>query len=292
MGKKPDIAIIGPGRLGSALAYSLKQAGYVIDELVSRHRPESLRLARQLARKLKSTVCTIDHTELNAGVTWICVRDSAIRECAETLASRQDLSWKRKVVFHSSGALSSDELDVLRKLGAVVASVHPMMSFVHASKPSLAGVTFGLEGDKVAVRIARGIVRDLKGESILISKKDKVLYHAWGGFSSPLIIAELAVADLIAERIGLNTSKARKTLAPILRKTIENYIAHGPAAAFSGPLVRGDVLTVRRHMEALKEVPEARRIYLTLMRAALCRLPVANRSEIQKVLKIEAKSSR
>ena len=284
MGKKPNITIVGPGRLGSALTFSLVQAGYQIDELVSRERAESLRRARQIAGKLHSKANTLSRAKLESSVVWICVGDSAIRGCAETLARREDLLWKGKLVFHSSGALSSDELSPLRKCGASVASVHPMMSFVHAAKPSLAGVTFALEGDSAAIRAARKIVRDLKGEVISIAKADKVLYHAWGGFSSPLIIAELAMADLVAKQIGLSPAKARKTLAPILRQTVENYIAHGSAAAFSGPLVRGDVATIARHLEALKAVPQAREVYLSLARAALDQLPVGNAKEMRKAL--------
>jgi predicted short-subunit dehydrogenase-like oxidoreductase (DUF2520 family) len=284
MGKKLEIAIVGPGRLGTALAGALEEAGYSIEEIVSRDRANSLGRARRLAKKLGSQAATINRAELSAGVIWICVGDSAIRDCAESLAQSRPDIWKGKVVFHSSGALASDELKSLRKRGALVASVHPMMSFVHAAKPALAGVTFALEGDAGAVRTARAIVRKLKGNCIEIAKKDKALYHAWGGFASPLIVAELATADLIARKIGIVPDMARKTLAPILRQTIENYIEHGPAAAFSGPIIRGDVGTVRRHLDALKSVPQAREVYVMLARAAVRELPAGKRAELKELL--------
>jgi predicted short-subunit dehydrogenase-like oxidoreductase (DUF2520 family) len=265
---------------------ALRQAKYSIDEIVSRDRPDSLRRARHIAKELDSRAVGIGSAMLSAGVIWICVGDGAIRDCAESLAQSHPGTWKGKVVFHSSGALASDELRSLRNRGALVASVHPMMSFVHAAKPSLAGVTFALEGDAKALRIARAIVRDLNGNSIVVAKKDKALYHAWGGFFSPLIVAELATADLIARKLGISPATARKTLAPILRQTVENYIAHGPAAAFSGPIIRGDVETVRRHLDVLKKVPQAREVYLTLARAAVKELPAGRRAELKELLRI------
>ncbi len=285
MGKKPNITIVGPGRLGSALAMALHQAGYAIDQIVSRDLPDSLRRARLVAKKLGGgRAFAFPRADFSAKVIWICVGDGAIRQCAESLAQSYPAIWKGKTVLHSSGALASDELDPLRRLGALVASVHPMMSFVHAAQPSLAGVTFALEGDPSASRTARAIVRELKGSVIEIAKKDKALYHAWGGFASPLIVAELATADLIARKIGIPAATARKTLAPILRQTIENYIEHGSAAAFSGPIVRGDVETVRRHLYALKKVPPAREVYITLAGAAVRELPAGKRTELRKLL--------
>ncbi len=284
MGKKPKITIIGPGRLGSALAMALRQADYAIDEIVSRDLPESVRRARLIAKEPRARAVVIGRAALSANVIWICVGDGVIRQCAESLAQSHPDIWKGKTVFHSSGALASNELDALRDLGAFVASVHPMMSFVHAARPSLAGVTFALEGGTSALRTARAIVRDLKGSFIKLAKKDKALYHAWGGFASPLIMAELATADLIARKIGIPASTARKTLAPILRQTIENYIEHGPAAAFSGPIVRGDVETVQHHLEDLKKVPLAREVYVTLAKAAVRELPAGNKAELQQLL--------
>lgn len=286
MGKKPNISIVGPGRLGSALAIALYQAKYSIDEIVSRDRSDSLRRARRLAKELKSRAIAIGEARFSADVVWICVGDGAIRDCAESLAQSHPGIWKGKVVFHSSGALASDELNSLRKRGALVATVHPMMSFVHAAKPSVAGVTFALEGDEKALRAARAIVRNLKGNCISIAKKDKALYHAWGGFSSPLIVAELVTADLIARKLGIPPATARKTLAPILRQTIENYLAHGPAAAFSGPIVRGDVETVRHHLDVLKKVPLAREVYMTLAKAAVRELPAGKRAELRELVGI------
>ncbi len=113
--------------------------------------------------------------------------DDAIAEVARRLARSQD--WKGRFVFHSSGALTSDELAPLRKQARRVASVHPMMTFVRGDAPEMAGVSFAVEGDAAAVRVARSIVEDLDASAFAIRKQNKVLYHVFGSFASPLVIA-------------------------------------------------------------------------------------------------------
>ena len=140
MAPKPRIAVVGPGRLGSAMAMELGHAGYRLSEIVSRSSPGSRRKARALAQRVHAARTTTLGTTLTAGLVWICVPDREISGVARQLAGSPD--WKGKTVFHSSGALASDELGALRRRGAAVASVHPMMTFVHGSIPSLEGVPF------------------------------------------------------------------------------------------------------------------------------------------------------
>src|SRR5581483_10197448 len=212
-----------------------------------------------------------------------CVPDREIASAAQRLAS--DHAWKGKLAFHSSGALSSGELNVLRRRGAAVASVHPLMTFVSGSIPLLKGVPFAMEGDAKAVAAAQRIIRDLGGEAFRISKRNKAAYHAWGAFASPLLVALLATAEQVASAAGVPPPDARKRMLPILRQTVENYAKLGPAGAFSGPIVRGDAEIVRKHLEVLKKMPEARQVYAALARVALRHLPARNRKELGKVLR-------
>lgn len=276
-----QVAIVGAGSLGSALTLALRDAGVHISEVVQREEPLKAS-TRKLARIVGATPARLPDALFNAQVTWLCVNDAAISEVAAEMSAHGD--WLGKVVFHSSGALTSDELIPLQRAGAHTASVHPMMSFVRGVKPNLAGVTFAIQGDEPAVKVAIQIVRRLRGRIVQIEKKNKPLYHAWGAFASPLIVAELSAADRIASALGLDSETARKTIAPILRQTIENYIEHGAAGAFSGPIVRGDVDTVRRHLSVLKKIPVAEDVYRALAEAALRELPAGNRSELKRIL--------
>jgi predicted short-subunit dehydrogenase-like oxidoreductase (DUF2520 family) len=282
MPAKPTIAIVGPGRLGTALALQLTRAGYRISEIVSR----TLRAARQaraLTQTLKASSSDYQKVSLDAGLIWLCVPDREIAVVAADLAPLK--IWKGKTVFHSSGALDSDALAPLRKRGARVASVHPMMTFVRGAVPTMKGITFAVEGDPAAVRLAQRIVRDFGARTFLIRKPNKSAYHAWGSFVSPLLVATLVTAEQVARLAGLTTAEARRMMLPIVCQTFVNYAALGPAGSFSGPLVRGDTEIVRKHLRALKKIPEARAVYLALARSALRHLPVENRRQLERVLK-------
>jgi predicted short-subunit dehydrogenase-like oxidoreductase (DUF2520 family) len=280
MAGKPSIAVVGPGRLGTALTLALARAGYKVVEVISRAGSEGR--AKALAKTVGARAAVASNDPITADLLWLCVPDSEISALARALAKKK--VWQGKVALHASGALASDELDELRKRGAVVASAHPLMTFVRGSTPSLAGVPWALEGDGAAVRVAKKIAHDLGGESSILSKAAKPAYHAWGAFLSPLLVAHLVTSEQVARAAGLSARAARKKMVPIVRQTIANYAALGPAGAFSGPLVRGDAEVVRMHLRALKKVPEAREVYLALARAALRQLPVERRKRLEKIL--------
>jgi len=282
MGFKPRIAIVGPGRLGSALAQELRRVGYRISEIVSRNSIASRRKARALAKKVHAVAATTNQ-RLDADLVWFCVPDREIGKAARHLA--QVVDWKGKIAFHSSGALAADELHPLGRRGASVASVHPLMTFVRASVPSLQGIPIALEGDAKALRVAREIARDLGAEAFSISKSKKSAYHAWGGFASPLLIALLVTGERVAHAAGLSPADARKKMLPIVQQTLANYAKLGPARAFSGPIVRGDAQVVRKHMKELKKIPGARQVYLALARAGFHYLPLRNRKELENLLR-------
>ncbi len=282
MRAKPTIAIVGPGNLGSAMARALHAAGYVVEEIVH-HGGASRKRTAALARSVGARPAAMEKAQLTAEVIWICVSDGAIAACASELAQRGN--WRGKIALHASGALSSSELKPLRGRGAAVASLHPMMTFVQGVTPDLRGVTFALEGDARAVRAARRIAGDLGGRAVAIDPRRKPLYHAFGAFTSPLIVAVLAAAERVAKKAGLKERTARAAMGPIVRQTVGNYLARGKAGAFSGPLVRGDVATVKRHLQVLRAAPEAREAYVALAKSALSTLPVKRKREIQKILK-------
>ena len=283
MARKLRVAIVGPGRLGSALARGLKRAGYRVQEIVSRERTGSQRRGRELARRLRARAVTTKTARLDAQLVWLCVPDREIAKVARQLAGTG--SWRGKVAFHPSGALGSDELDALREKGASVAAVHPFMTFVSRSSPGLDAVPFGVEGDEAALRMARRVIRDLGGEAFSISKSTKAAYHAWGAFLSPLLVSLLITGERVAMMAGFSAPQARQWALPIVQQTVANYARLGPAEAFSGPVVRGDAMVVKKHLDVLKKIPSAREVYIALGNSALENLPTRNRVQLRKVLK-------
>ena len=90
-------------------------------------------------------------------------------------------------------------------------------------------------------------------EAFSISKNRKPAYHAWGAFTSPLLIALLVTGEKVARAAGLSSAEARRKMMPIVRQTLANYAKLGPAGAFSGPIVRGDAQVVRQHLSRVEE---------------------------------------
>jgi len=280
MAAKRRIAIVGAGNLGSALALALYRSGYLVDAVVMRSDGASLRKARSLAKEVGGIAAR--PAQINANVVWLCVPDGEIAKVARVLARNRD--WEGEVALHSSGALTSDELEALRRRGASVASVHPLMTFVRGSRPALVDVPFAVEGDAHAVQLARRIVNDLGGRAYSIRKQDKVAYHAWGTFASPLLMALLATTEHAAAAAGVRGKAARQRMLPILQQTLANYARLGPADSFSGPIIRGDVATVSQHLRVISDIPAVREVYLALAKAALAYLPVKNRRKLEKML--------
>jgi predicted short-subunit dehydrogenase-like oxidoreductase (DUF2520 family) len=262
--KRLSIAIIGVGRLGTALARRLSEAGYKVSKINSRGSPRPKRLS--------------------ADVVWFCVPDA---EIAAVARSSSKIEWEGKFAFHSSGVLTSDVLAPLRRAGAQVASAHPLMTFVKGSVPELASVPFAIEGDPSAVRVARAIVRDLGGRTVAISKRAKVAYHAFATMICPLLVSLLAASEKAAALARIPRPEARRRMLPIIRQTLSNYEKLGPAAAFSGPIVRGDTATIRAHLTVLTRVPVAKSVYAGLAQAALKFLPNRNRRQIARILETD-----
>jgi predicted short-subunit dehydrogenase-like oxidoreductase (DUF2520 family) len=281
MASKPRVAIVGPGNFGRALAVAMRSAGIQVQAIVAPPRGRSLEKAKMLARQVRARA-TVQPGEVKAEVVWFCVPDSEIVRAARSFAAAG--SWKGRVALHSSGALTSDQLDPLRRRGAAVASVHPLMTFVGRGKPELRGIHFAVEGNRAAVRAARKIVTALGGRTYPIRKEDKAAYHAWGTFASPLLTALLAATEQVASLAGVSGEAARRRMIPILRQTLKNYAHFGAARGFSGPIIRGDVETVKRHLQVLRGISAAREVYIALARAALEYLPAKNKKDLSSLI--------
>ncbi len=273
-----DVCIVGPGRLGTALATQLQRNYDCVDTIVARH--SSIAKAIALAEKIDATAKELDSADFDQTVTWLCVPDGALTTCAKALAQRRE--WKGKIVLHSSGALSSDELQPLRDKGASVGSAHPMMTFAPEATTQLAGVVFALEGDHKAVEAARRLVSSLHGNEFVIAKENKVLYHAFGSFLAPLLLTTLTTAEKVGTQAGVPSKLLREAMKRIVGQTVENYFKLGAEGSFTGPFIRGDVGVVKKHLKALD--PIQREAYVGLVKAALAYLPVGSADEIRGAL--------
>ncbi len=262
------IAIIGAGRLGASLGYSLSQKGYTI-MAVSTRTKQSAEESGQLIGQGSPLTDNAQAAHL-ARIIILSIPDDDILKVVKELDS-QDLDWEGKLVFHCSGLHPSSLLHDLDSKGALTASVHPNQSFPRKLKDAntFQGVYFALEGREQARAMAEKIVRDLGGLPFVIRAEDKPVYHAACSVASNFFVALLDVAVSMLQQCGLKKSAGQDILLPLVERTLQNVKKLNTSEALSGPIVRGDHKSVKNHLEALEKFPPYHRMYICLASQAL-----------------------
>jgi len=251
---KPAIALVGAGKVGSALALLLNRQGYPVTGVADMN----LSSARRVAEELR-VPATVRPEEITAGadVVFIATPDRVIAHVAGEIDRRGGFR-AGQVVFHTSGAHPAEEVGAARHSGALVASLHPLQSFADISMAmeNLRGSFFAVEGDAGALPLAEQIVEDLGGRVFFIAAQDKPLYHAAACIASNYLVSLMHLATGLYARFGLSRQEAFQALFPLVQGTIRNISLAGPAQALTGPVARGDSITLEGHLAALKEVGE------------------------------------
>jgi predicted short-subunit dehydrogenase-like oxidoreductase (DUF2520 family) len=281
-----SVAIIGPGNWGISLAHALGVAGVPLCEVIVR---AGRRSSRGGFAKTPGglPITTFALAKLDADVLWLCVPDGAIPAVTRRLVQRANAlrtKLKGQIVVHSSGALSSEVLKAAENAGASVASVHPVMSFPTRTPVPLQGVPFGIEADAAGRRVLNAIVRQIGGRPFPIKAGNKALYHVVGMLSSPLLVSHLVAAQQAAALAGFSPRQARRLIEPIAQATLGNFFMRGTQRSFSGPIARGDVQTIRLHLQALEPHPMLAGVYRSLALYALESLPAPGRKELRRLL--------
>jgi D-glycero-beta-D-manno-heptose 1-phosphate adenylyltransferase len=249
---KHKFAVIGHGRVGGAVLALLQDSGYTPVWVVE------VENSSTLVPVYKS----LPSDPQDADIFFITVPDDSISDIVKAMASAWKDSLKGRVVFHMSGLHTSDILEPLKKLGADTASFHPLQSIIHpeSARKALKGSVFTVEGTPKAILTAERIVDKLGGETLKITKEDKVIYHAAAVIASNYTTSIVAVAEDLMSSIGLE----RGHMLPLIKGTLANIENHG-RAALTGPIRRGDWSTVEKHIMALSEkFPDITGLYLAL----------------------------
>ena len=270
--------------MGTAFAIALDKAGYPIRLIVARHAASAKRAAKLaggqavgLSAKQFSELAP-KYRELLEQTTLfvIATPDDAIDVAAEGLADLlkfRTAPANAPVVLHTSGALTSEVLAPLRKLRIPVGALHPLVSISDARGGAewLGQAFFSVEGDATARRVGERIVRDFGGQTFTIAAASKPLYHAAALMASPNLTALIDIALEMLSRCGLSANQSRRVLLPLLRSTIDNLIDADPARALTGTFKRGDVATVRKHIEAIssQQLSDAIEAYVLLGRRSM-----------------------
>ncbi|MHB8894208.1 MAG: Rossmann-like and DUF2520 domain-containing protein [Candidatus Geothermincolia bacterium] len=244
------VAVIGTGRVGTAMAYLLSQRGYDVVAVADRT-PE----ARERAAALSGSRAFESAEEAAAlgEIIIITTPDGSIEAvCGSIAGSGVSLSGKK--VIHMSGALQLRALVSAAEKGARTLSIHPIQTFadLEGAACALPGSTFGVTCDPELEQWAGEFVDSLDGRVLLVPDDDKVLYHAAAAIACNLLAMVEYGAQVACRHLGFSDEESARAYGPLVVATAENVGRLGPAGALTGPLARGDVGTLKAHLEALE----------------------------------------
>jgi len=252
MVRKYRVSIIGAGRVGTILAYLLKQRGYSIGGMSCRNEEAARRAVEFVSG---GTPCQ-DNIEAvgDSDIVLITTPDEAIGAVARQLGDA-GIDWKGKLAYHCSGCLSSDVLSPLAEAGSAIGSLHPLHTFAHPAQTvsRWKGCYFFIEGDARARRVALEMVAALGGKGVIIPPQQKPLYHASATMASNYLVSLIWLSLLLWKKIGIPFSEGVSALMPLIKGTFEDVEKLGVNSALTGPVVRGDLKTVETHLHALRE---------------------------------------
>jgi predicted short-subunit dehydrogenase-like oxidoreductase (DUF2520 family) len=257
------LSIIGAGRVGRALGRRLNELGWKIGAVVTQGEASARKAVRFVgAGRARAT---LSRDVLEARLILISTPDDAVPAVAAELARVGSEELRGKVVLHTSGALNSGVLRVVKECGAAIGSMHPLQSFSGVAIPSLAGKIFAIEGDPAATRLARQIARALGALPMQVASGNKVLYHAAAAFAAGHVLAIEETSARLLMLTGMKRAEAVRALLQLTRQVLENFERLGPRAAWTGPLARGDYGVVATHLAAMQSLPrEFPRAYAAL----------------------------
>lgn len=261
---KPSFAIVGCGKVGRALGKFLTAAGYRAAGFAGR-RLSSAKETADIARSEHYSDIPWEVTR-DADIVFITTPDGAIKDTCDRIARNNGIA-ESTIVLHCSGALPSTILSAAKAHGAYSGSMHPLQSFASADYEDnpFRGIIIAVEGDKEAVQAAKEIASDLGATAVTLLTEAKTLYHASAVVASNYLVTLMDLAFRLINTAGITGKDAFKVLKPLIDGTLTNIEKVGIPTALTGPIVRGDVETVAKHVKEIgSKNPELLALYKIL----------------------------
>jgi predicted short-subunit dehydrogenase-like oxidoreductase (DUF2520 family) len=262
------VAVVGGGRVGTALGALLERAGHRVVAVFGRAATQD-RARRWLPRATILEREDLAEALADVDLVVLSLPDDAVASFCRLLAEKGAFRAGRHAV-HVSGALGLDALAAARSAGASVLSLHPLQSF-----PDVESGIERLPGSGIAVtaaeeetaRFGERLARDLGGRPFRVADMVKPLYHSAAVFAANYLVTVQATAERLFRLAGI--ADPAPLFEPLARANLDATFARGPTLALTGPAVRGDAGTIARNAEALADhAPEALPAYLDLARLA------------------------
>jgi len=264
-----NVGLIGAGAAGTSLLLALYQKGIKIVGVASR----SIESAKRCSSLVGNCSYSSDPTLVasQADLVIIATPDQTIAPICQQIVDSTSLT-SNSLYMHLSGAMTSDELAPVKKAGARTLSFHPIQAFADPllGAQLLAGAFFCLEGETEAVTEGEAWVKLLGGDSIIIEKSQKDIYHTALSVSSNYLIVLEYLSTVLLQKAGIDPQLAMQAILPLIHGSAKNLQESGLPEALSGPISRGDIETVKKHLLALEQhAPELKAIYQLLGESAV-----------------------
>jgi predicted short-subunit dehydrogenase-like oxidoreductase (DUF2520 family) len=260
--------VIGAGRLGQTLSYLFAHKAAVLIQSVC---TRSLTTAEQAVQLIGSGTPCAEIQKLNpANLMLLASKDAELEHICRDLSQSRILQ-AGNIVFHCSGVLSSDLLKPLQEQGVYIASIHPMQTFASAEKSihCFEGTYCAMEGDVQALEILEPLFQAIGAHCYVIDKNKKALYHAAGVFASNYMLTLAHEALTCLNEAGVDSSTGLEVITHLMQGMLHHLKETGSVSkALTGPLQRGDLISIQKHLEAFSD-PLMRKLYALLAEATL-----------------------
>jgi predicted short-subunit dehydrogenase-like oxidoreductase (DUF2520 family) len=254
------LGFIGAGPVGTTFGVRLREQGYPVAAVADIRSEAAERFAALVpgCRRFTNNQALADTVDM----VFITTPDDFIPRVSS------ELKWQpTQMVVHCSGACTVRSLESARQQGARVGSIHPCQTFsgIEQAIANLPGSTFAIEAEEPLKTTLTEMARALGGDIVYLTSEDKVLYHAAAAMACNYVTTIVKLAADLWRHFGKTPSDAVKAYMPLLRGTLANIETAGFPKCLTGPIARGDVATVRRHLTALeKYAPELLPLYKSL----------------------------
>ncbi|MFC7401483.1 Rossmann-like and DUF2520 domain-containing protein [Citricoccus sp. GCM10030269] len=240
------VGIVGAGRVGAVLGAALRNAGHAVTGV---HAVSES--SRSRAESLLPEVPILEIPEIlrRSEVVLFAVPDDVLPELVSGLADAGHFQTGH-LVIHTSGRHGVSVLDPVRASGAIPLAIHPVMTFTGLSLDlaRLVDCTFGVTADPVVLPVAQALVVEMGGEPAVIHEEDRGTYHAALSHASNHLVTLTAQSAELLRSIGVE--RTDRMLSSLMNASLENALTNGDGA-LTGPVARGDVGTVSRHLAVL-----------------------------------------
>lgn len=244
------IGFIGAGKVACAFGKYLVENGFDVYGYYNRTYEKAQEAAKYTNSK---AIAHMDKLVRSIDILFVTTGDDSISQVCNQLVEENLLS-RGQIIVHMSGAASSNVLEEAKKNGCFIYSLHPLQAFADIEKAvkDLKGTVFSIEGDEEKFEVMEGLLKKLGNDYFKLTTEQKSIYHATACAVSNYLVTLMDYGVSLFASIGIDEKDGYKALYPLIEGTVKNIYNLGTVDALTGPIARGDLGTIQKHIDALK----------------------------------------